>query len=85
MKLKSIIATTLAVGLGAVALATASLAQGSSPLVNGEWLEKNLNDPKVRVVEVSVEPGIYERGHIPGAQNVVWHTDLVETVTRDIA
>jgi thiosulfate/3-mercaptopyruvate sulfurtransferase len=85
VKLKSIIATTLAVGLGAVALATASLAQGSSPLVNGEWLEKNLNDPKVRVVEVSVEPGIYERGHIPGAQNVVWHTDLVETVTRDIA
>ncbi|MGM4992278.1 sulfurtransferase [Tardiphaga sp. 841_E9_N1_2] len=83
--MKSIIATTLAVGLGAVALATASLAQGSSPLVNGEWLEKNLNDPKVRVVEVSVEPGIYERGHIPGAQNVVWHTDLVETVTRDIA
>jgi thiosulfate/3-mercaptopyruvate sulfurtransferase len=85
VKLKSIIATTLAVGLGAVALATASLAQGSSPLVNGEWLEKNLNDPKVRVVEVSVEPGIYERGHIPGAQNVVWHTDLVDTVTRDIA
>jgi thiosulfate/3-mercaptopyruvate sulfurtransferase len=85
VKLKSIIATTLAMGLGAVALATASFAQGSSPLVNGEWLEKNLNDPKVRVVEVSVEPGVYERGHIPGAQNVVWHTDLVDTVTRDIA
>lgn len=85
MKLKSILATTLAASLGAVAWATASLAQGSSPLVNGEWLEKNLNDPKVRVVEVSVEPGVYERGHIPGAQNVVWHTDLVDTVKRDIA
>ena len=85
MKLKSIIATTLAVGLGAVALATASLAQGSSPLVNGEWLEKNLNDPKVRIVEVSVEPGLFERGHIPNAQNVVWHTDLVDPVRRDIA
>lgn len=25
------------------------------------------------VVEVSVEPGFFERGHIPNAQNVVWH------------
>ncbi len=56
-----------------------------SPLVSTEWLEKNLDAKKVRIVEVSVEPGVFERGHIPGAQNVVWHTDLVETVTRDIA
>lgn len=75
---------------GALALAagllasTAAFAQ-SGPLVTTEWLEKNLSDPKVRIVEVSVEPGVYERGHIPGAQNVVWHTDLVETVSRDIA
>nr|WP_245516484.1 sulfurtransferase [Methylobacterium segetis] len=48
-------------------------------------MEKNLDAPKLRIVEVSVEPGQYERGHIPGAQNVVWHTDLVETVSRDIA
>ncbi|AWN35274.1 sulfurtransferase [Methylobacterium radiodurans] len=56
-----------------------------SPLVSTEWLEKNLDAKKVRIVEVSVEPGVFERGHIPGAQNVVWHTDLVETVSRDIA
>jgi thiosulfate/3-mercaptopyruvate sulfurtransferase len=37
------------------------------------------------VIDVSVEPGVFERGHVPGAQNVVWHTDLVETVNRDIA
>ena len=43
------------------------------------------SDPKVRVVEVSVNPGLYERGHIPGAANVSWHTDLVDTVSRDIA
>lgn len=65
--------------LGGVALAN------SGPLVSTDWLEKNLSDPKVRIVEVSVEPGLYERGHIPGAQNVVWHTDLVDTVERDIA
>ena len=67
-------------------LATAAAAQApSGPLVSGEWLEKNLNDPKVRIVEVSVEPGLFERGHIPNAQNVVWHTDLVDPVRRDIA
>ena len=57
----------------------------ASPLVSTEWLEKNLDAKGLRIVEVSVEPGVFERGHIPGAQNVVWHTDLVETVSRDIA
>ena len=69
--------------LVAAALPLAALADG--PLVTTEWLEKNLDDPKLRIVEVSVEPGLFERGHIPNAQNIVWHTDLVETVTRDIA
>ncbi|WP_279478783.1 sulfurtransferase [Aureimonas sp. SK2] len=55
------------------------------PLVTTEWLEKNLGDPALRLVEVSVEPGVFERGHIEGAQNVVWHTDLVDPVKRDIA
>lgn len=59
-------------------------------LVSTEWLEKTLDGKgpgadKLRIVEVSVEPGVFERGHIPGARNVVWHTDLVETVSRDIA
>lgn len=57
----------------------------TGPLVSTDWLEKNLDNKTVRIVEVSVEPGLFERGHIPGAQNVVWHTDLVETVRRDIA
>ncbi|SEO57202.1 Rhodanese-like domain-containing protein [Methylobacterium sp. ap11] len=57
----------------------------ASPLVSTEWLEKNLDSGKLRIVEVSVDPGVYERGHIPGAHNVAWHTDLVETVSRDIA
>ena len=48
-------------------------------------LEKNLNNPKVRVAEVSMETGLFERGHVPNAQDVVWHTALVDTVRRDIA
>ncbi|PZU92679.1 MAG: hypothetical protein DI527_08385 [Chelatococcus sp.] len=57
----------------------------SDALVTTDWLEENLENPKVRIVEVRVEPGLYERGDIPGAQNVAWHTDLVDTVERDIA
>ena len=49
----------------------------SDVLVSTEWLEKNLDDPKLRIIEVSVNPGVFERGHIPGATNVVWHTDPV--------
>lgn len=62
-----------------------ALANNTSPyLVSTDWLDKNLNDPKVKVIEVSVVPGVYERGHIPGAVNFEWHTDLVDPVRRDI-
>jgi len=76
---------------GAGLLAAASLLQSaqalaaSDVLVTTEWLEKNLNNPKVRIIEVSVTPGVYERGHIPGAVNFAWHRDLVDPVRRDIA
>lgn len=59
-------------------------ALASDFLVSTEWLEKNLNNQDVRIIEVSVNPGLYERGHIPGATNLNWHTDLVDTVKRDI-
>src|SRR5690606_7842978 len=32
-----------------------------------------------------VNPGVYERGHIPGATDLCWHRDLVDPVRRDIA
>jgi thiosulfate/3-mercaptopyruvate sulfurtransferase len=56
----------------------------SDTLVDANWMEQNLENENVRVIEVSVIPGVYERGHIPGAVNFVWHTDLVDTVGRDI-
>jgi len=54
-------------------------------LVTVDWLKDHLTDPKVRVFEVSVDTGVYEKGHIPGAVDLNWHTDLVDTVNRDIA
>jgi thiosulfate/3-mercaptopyruvate sulfurtransferase len=49
-----------------------------------DWLEANLDNPKVRIIEVSTEPGLYERGHIKNSIKFNWHTDLVDTVNRDI-
>lgn len=57
----------------------------SQSLVTADWLKDNLENPKVRVFEVSVDPGVYEKAHIPGAVNLDWHVDLVDTVNRDIA
>ena len=46
---------------GALAFAIALLPAGASarenPRVTTDWLEKNLTNAKVRVLEVSVEPG----------------------------
>jgi thiosulfate/3-mercaptopyruvate sulfurtransferase len=70
------------IGVAAVLALPAAAQQGS--VIDAEWLSKNLNNAKVRVFEVSVDPGVYERGHIPGAVNIRWHSDLVDTVRRDI-
>lgn len=59
--------------------------QASDALVDATWLQDNLANPKVRVFEVSVDTGVYERGHIPGAAHLNWHTDLVDPQKRDIA
>jgi thiosulfate/3-mercaptopyruvate sulfurtransferase len=61
-----------------------AIAAESSPLVNTEWAFKNYADSKVKLLEVSVDPGVFEKGHIPGAQNISWHNDLVDKVRRDI-
>ena len=74
--------------LAALFLSTAAFASEpipEGPLVTTEWLAGNLENPGIRLIEVSVNPGVYERGHIPGATNFVWHTDLVDPVQRDIA
>jgi thiosulfate/3-mercaptopyruvate sulfurtransferase len=60
-------------------------AQSSEFLVTTDWLEKNLNNTKLHIIEVSTDTGVYERGHIQGAVNIKWHTDLVDPIKRDIA
>ena len=67
-----------------MALANTPQALPSGALVSTEWLAANLQRPDVRVIEVSVNPGLYERAHIPGAVNFSWHNDLNDKVRRDI-
>lgn len=70
--------------ISAVFLLPMGAVQASEFLVDTKWLQQNLDNPNVRIIEVSVNPGQFERGHIPGAVNFKWHTDLVDPVRRDI-
>lgn len=70
--------------VGTFAVLSAAVVGASEALVSTEWLSENLDRSDVAVVEVSVNPGVYERGHIDGAVNFRWHTDLVAEVQRDI-
>ncbi|ODT66048.1 MAG: thiosulfate sulfurtransferase [Pelagibacterium sp. SCN 63-23] len=76
--------TAVATAIAIAAAPAVALGQDDGPLVTADWLAENLTNPDVRVFEVSVDTGVYERGHIPGAVNLAWHTDLVDTVRRDI-
>jgi thiosulfate/3-mercaptopyruvate sulfurtransferase len=53
-------------------------------LVETDWLAARLSDQSVRAVEVDVDTGAYDLGHIPGAIGWAWHTQLCDTVRRDI-
>ena len=52
-------------------------------LVDADWVEEHLNDPKVVLVEVDEDTTAYDKGHIPGAIKLNWKTDLQDPVKRD--
>src|SRR5213078_783501 len=52
-------------------------------LVSTDWVEKHLNDPKVRVIESNEDTLLYASGHVPGAVHVDWTTDLNDQIRRD--
>jgi thiosulfate/3-mercaptopyruvate sulfurtransferase len=52
-------------------------------LVDTVWLGDHLQDPGVRVVEVSEDVTLYDQGHIPGAVHFNWQTQLQDRVRRD--
>ena len=52
-------------------------------LVSTDWVAVHLNDPNVRIVESNEDPLLYPSGHIPGAVQVDWTTDLNDPLRRD--
>ena len=74
--------------LGTLLLIVCALAVGKihaqDALVSTQWVAEHLKDPKVRMVEVSVDPGVYEKGHVQGAVGLAWHSELCDPVRRDI-
>jgi thiosulfate/3-mercaptopyruvate sulfurtransferase len=53
-------------------------------LVETQWVADHLNDPNLRLVEVDVDTGAYDSGHIPGALGWNWKKDTQQPIRRDI-
>jgi thiosulfate/3-mercaptopyruvate sulfurtransferase len=51
-------------------------------LVDTQWVEDHLDDPRVRFVEVDEDPALYAQAHIPGAVGIDWREDLQDPVRR---
>ena len=52
-------------------------------LVTTDWLNANLSNPNVRVVEVDEDATVYDKEHIPGAIAWSWSDDLHHPLRRD--
>jgi thiosulfate/3-mercaptopyruvate sulfurtransferase len=52
-------------------------------LVDADWVEAHLDDPKVVLVEVDEDTAAYEKNHIRGAVRIDWKQDLQDPIRRD--
>jgi thiosulfate/3-mercaptopyruvate sulfurtransferase len=52
-------------------------------LVDADWVQAHLDDPKVVLVEVDEDTAAYEKNHIRNAVRIDWKRDLQDPVRRD--
>jgi thiosulfate/3-mercaptopyruvate sulfurtransferase len=52
-------------------------------LVDADWAEAHLDDPKIVLVEVDEDTAAYDKNHIKGAVRLDWKKDLQDPVRRD--
>ncbi|MFC7218685.1 sulfurtransferase [Streptomyces polyrhachis] len=52
-------------------------------LVDADWVEANLDNPQVVIVEVDEDTSAYEKNHIRNAIRIDWQRDLQDPVRRD--
>lgn len=53
-------------------------------LVDTTWVAAHLQDPSVRLLESNEDLLLYRMGHLPGAAEVWWDSDLQATTSRDV-
>ena len=54
-----------------------------SSLISAQWVEDNLDNPGIVLIEVDEDTTSYDKGHIKGAIKLDWTTDLQDQVRRD--
>src|SRR5512139_1820408 len=54
-----------------------------SILVSTAWVSEHLDDLSIRLIESNEDQLLYPSGHIPGAVQVDWVTDLNDPLRRD--
>jgi thiosulfate/3-mercaptopyruvate sulfurtransferase len=52
-------------------------------LVDADWVEAHLDDPKVVLVEVDEDTAAYDKNHIKNAVRIDWKRDLQDPIVRD--
>jgi thiosulfate/3-mercaptopyruvate sulfurtransferase len=52
-------------------------------LVSTDWVARDLGNPSVRIIESNEDTLLYASGHIPGAVQVDWTSDLNDQLRRD--
>ncbi|MEU3461622.1 sulfurtransferase [Streptomyces sp. NPDC006733] len=55
----------------------------SDVLVDADWVQNHIDDPKVVIVEVDEDTAAYEKNHIRNAVRIDWKSDLQDPVRRD--
>ena len=53
-------------------------------LVDADWAEAHLDDPKIVFVEVDEDVSAYDGGHLKGAVRLDWTTELQQPEARDV-
>jgi thiosulfate/3-mercaptopyruvate sulfurtransferase len=52
-------------------------------LVSADWVAKHIGDPTVRLVEANEDRSLYRAGHIQGAVELDWVSELNDPLIRD--
>ena len=56
----------------------------ATSLVSTEWVQENLSNKNVVLIEVDEDTTLYEKGHIDGAITFHWREDLQDGLIRDL-